>query len=98
MSSYRATVSVEDGTLHVSRPLTAPERVTDLVDSIVWAVIEGGGQLTSVTVGFETSEESGTPIGDGITGTSSAPLLASPVDDEDDDEDVVAVPVPALQP
>ena len=96
MSTYRATVSVEDGTLHVSRPLTAPERVTDLVDSVVWAVTEGAGTLSTVELTFETHEDSGTPIGDSVSGTSSAPLLAAPSDEDDDDD--AAARVPALQP
>jgi hypothetical protein len=110
VSTYRASVRIKDGMLHTARPLTAPEEVSDLVDSVVYNVQSGGGgTLTSVEVTVQTSTDSGTPLGDSITGTSSQPLPAGDVDPddgtpyltdpaslaEDDDEDVAAVPSPS---
>jgi hypothetical protein len=84
VSTYRATVRVEGGMLHTARPLTAPEEVSDLVDSVVYNVQSaGGGALTSVEVTVETSTDSGTPLGDSIAGTSSQPLPAADVDPDD---------------
>jgi hypothetical protein len=92
VSTYRASVRVDDGTLHTSRPLTAPEFVRDLVDSVVYDVTqpERAGQLTSVELVFETPDESDTPIGDGITATSSAPLGAHEAPEDDDVLDLEA--------
>jgi hypothetical protein len=74
VSNYRASVRVDDDTLHTSRPLTAPEQVSDLVESVMWAVRESGGRLTSVELEFATSDESDTPLADSVSGTSSTPL------------------------
>jgi hypothetical protein len=84
VTTFRASVRVDDGTLHTSRPLTAPEKVADLIDSVIYNIASGdGGDVQSVDVTVETSGESDTPIGDSISGTSSTPLAATI---EDDDE------------
>jgi hypothetical protein len=90
MTTYRAQVTVDDGMLHTSRPLLAPDPVGDMVDSLVWAVQQHHGDVTSAELVIETSGESATPIGDSIAGTSSTPL---PADDDDDADDVEALPV-----
>lgn len=84
MSTYRAIVRVEDGMLHTSRPLTAPDPVREMIDSLEYAARDAGssGDLT-VDLTVETPGESGTPIGDSVSGTSSTPLAAP---DEDDDD------------
>jgi hypothetical protein len=93
MSTFRATVRVDDGTLHVSRPLTAPEPVSDMIESIVYAVTsETGFVFRSIDLEVETVEASETPVGDSISATSSTPLPpVPPGDDEDDDEDDAAL-------
>lgn len=91
MSTYRATVRIEDGTLHTARPLTAPEHAADLIDSVVYSMQDPGrsGALQSVEVVIVTTEDSGTPIGDSVTGSSSTPL---PDDDADDGLPTLTVP------
>src|SRR4051794_36447470 len=84
MSTFRASVRVDDGMLHTARPLTAPDKVTELVDSVLYAVANGDGSVTSVDLTVDTVEESGTPIGDSSVGTSSQPLPA--VDDLDGEQ------------
>jgi len=84
MTTYEASVRVDDGTLTTSRPLTAPEEVADLIEWTVDRVKDSGGLLTSVDLTFETSADSETPVGDGITATSTTPLAARI--DEDDDQ------------
>lgn len=75
MSTYRASVRVDDGTLHTSRPITAPEQVTDLIDSLTYSVARGDvPDVVSVDLTVETSGQSDTPIADSIAGTSSTPL------------------------
>jgi hypothetical protein len=83
MTTFRASVSVDDDTLTTSRPLTAPEPVGDLIDSAVYAMTDGGAAsagVTSIELTVETSGESDTPIADSVSGTSSQPLTAA--DDE----------------
>ena len=91
MTTFRASVRVDDGTLHTSRPLTAPERVADLIDDIAAQV---GGDVLSIDVTVETVGESDTPIGDSVVGTSSTPLVAAEL--LDDDDDVPASPAQVL--
>jgi hypothetical protein len=93
VSTYRATVRVEDGMLHTARPLTAPEAVADMLDSIVYAMQDPGRGLLGVEVTVETVEESHTPIGDSVTGSSSTPLPAA----DDDDDEVPALAAPGGQ-
>lgn len=91
MSTFRASVSVDDDTLTTSRPLTAPEQVGDLIDSAVYAMTDGGAVsagVTSIELVVEVSGESETPIGDSVSGTSSQPLTSG-----DDDEDGVSATV-----
>lgn len=75
MSTYRASVRVDGDTLTTARPLTAPDEVRDVVDSLVFTVTESGGKLTAVELTFETADESATPIGDDVVGTTSRPLV-----------------------
>jgi len=91
VTTFRASVRVDDGTLHTSRPLTAPERVADLIDDIAAQV---GGDVLSIDVTVETVGESDTPIGDSVVGTSSTPLVAAEL--LDDDDDVPASPAQVL--
>lgn len=84
MTTYRASVTVDDDTLHTARPLTAPDEVRDLVDWTVDRVVESGGKLTRVELEFETAGESDTPIGDGVVGTSSTPLHPDSEDEVDE--------------
>jgi hypothetical protein len=77
VSTYRTNVRVDDGTLYTARPLTAPEKVADMIDSLIYQVTEVasvGGDVLTVDLTIETAQDSGTPIGDGVVGTSSAPL------------------------
>jgi hypothetical protein len=79
VSTYRAQVRVEDGTLHTSRPLLAPDPVTELVESVVYDMTNpdtGRAQrgVLSVELVVETGDESQTPIGDSSVGTTSTPL------------------------
>ncbi len=93
MSTYRASVEVGDGTLTVSRPLTAPERVVDLVDAVAYAARDARpDDRVTVTFAIETADESDTPLADSIVGTSSRPLAGHGADDED------AAEVPLPQP
>lgn len=103
MTTYRATVRVEDDTLHTSRPLLTPEQVTTLIDSVVWDVANSGGQVTTVALIIESAIESDTPVGDGIAAESHEPLPggrrhADEYTDGDDggDEGPVTVAVPAV--
>jgi hypothetical protein len=93
VSTFRASAHIEDGTLHTSRPLTAPEEVRDVIDSILYAMANGDGTVTAVDLTIESSDESHTPIGDSIAATSSAPLPV--VDDEPTDgtDSTAAVPL-----
>jgi hypothetical protein len=102
VSIYRATVRVEGGTLHTARPLTAPDEVRALVDSVVFAMTEHGG-LASVALEFETSTDSDTPVGDSIAATSSQPVGTHHDDDGGggnpfDDQPLPTSAVPAVQP
>jgi hypothetical protein len=79
VSTYRASVRVEDGVLHTSRPLFAPDPVAELVDSVVYDMTNpdtGRAQrgVLSVDLAVETDEQSESPIGDSSVGTVSAPL------------------------
>lgn len=75
MSTYRATIRIEDGMLHTARPLTAPDVVTTMIDSVVYDIREGGGaEILSAELVVETATDSGTPLGDSIAATSSAPV------------------------
>jgi hypothetical protein len=88
MSTYRAQIRVEDGMLHTARPLTAPDVVTTMIDSVVYDVREGGGgEIVSAEITVETATDSGTPLGDSIAANSSAPVgtgqhTAEPTPDE----------------
>lgn len=77
MSKYTARVEVAGDMLHTSRPLTAPDEVTSLIDSVEYAVREDGSDLAVVELSVETSGDSGTPIGDSVTTSSSQPLPAA---------------------
>lgn len=83
MSTYRASVRVDDDVLHTSRPLTAPEEVVDLIGWTTDRVVESGGRLTGVELVFDTDEESDTPIGDSVTVPSSQPLHPDTEDEAD---------------
>jgi hypothetical protein len=98
MSTYRATVRIEDGMLHTARPLTAPEHVADLIDSLVYSLQdpERSGGVLAAELSVETAEESTTPIGDSVTGSSSSPVLTAADDDDDVNDDAQPVDVPAL--
>lgn len=74
MSHYTARVEVDGGTLHQSRPLTAPDGVDDLVESVRYALVNSGGQITAVSIEVDTADESQTPIGDSVPASSSEPL------------------------
>lgn len=97
MSTYRASVRVDDGTLHTSRPITAPEAVTDLIDSLTYSVARGDApDVVAVELTVETSGQSETPIADSITGTSSTPLDGQHAADPDADPvDEQPAPAPA---
>jgi molybdopterin converting factor small subunit len=71
---YRASVHVDEGMLHTSRPILAPDPVGELIESVLYDVRGGDGSIVSVDVVIETSGESETPIGDATAGTSSTPL------------------------
>jgi hypothetical protein len=75
MSTFTAAARIDDGTLYVSRPLTAPEPVRDMIDALVYTLSDDEklGEVTSFEVTFETAGESDTPVGDSITGSSSMP-------------------------
>lgn len=74
MTTFTAAARVDDGTLFVSRPLTAPEPVRDAIDALVYGISEGSpGEVLSFEVTFETPD-TGTAIGDSISATSSTPL------------------------
>lgn len=90
MTTFSASVRIDDGTLHVSRPLTAPEPVGDLIDSAVYTLTSGTASgVLSIDMTIEAAGESQTPIGDSITGTSSTPINASAGLDNDEDEPAV---------
>jgi hypothetical protein len=89
MSTYRARVSVDNGTLRTARPLTGPDSVRDLVDLVVDRIVTSGEESLSVDLVIETPGESDTWIGDSIAATSSTPLPPHTAD-EDDDEPVTA--------
>lgn len=75
MSTFRAQVRVDDGMLQTSRPLTAPEQVADMIESVIYSMREAaGGDVLSVDVTIETRGSSDTPVGDSVAGTSSEPL------------------------
>lgn len=82
MSTYTASVRVEGGTLHTSRPLTAPDAVGGMFDSLVYDMSQPDGPtasgVTSVEFTVETSGQSDTPIGDAAQGTTSTPLPPDP--------------------
>lgn len=82
MSTFRAQVRVADGMLHTSRPLTAPEQVSDMIESAVYSLREAaGGDITSVELTIETSGSSDTPIADSTAGTTSEPIGDTPIGD-----------------
>jgi hypothetical protein len=83
VTTYRAQAHIEDGTLHTSRPLTAPDAVREVIESVLYALANGDGTVTAVDLELESAEESHTPIGDSIPATSSTPLPV--VDDEPTD-------------
>lgn len=89
MSTYRASVHVDDGMLHTSRPLTAPEPVGDMIDSVVYDMSKPDGPATagvlSVEVVVETAGRSDTPTGDSIAARSSQPLPSEPEQLQPDD-------------
>jgi hypothetical protein len=64
--------------LTVARPLTAPDPVGDMIDSLVYDMTKDGGAaasgVTSVELTVETSAESDTPVGDSIAATSQQQL------------------------
>lgn len=95
MSHYSARVEVAEGMLHVSRPLTAPDEVTDLVESLVYAVRDGGA-VTVAVLEVDTADESPTPIGDSVTATTSTPINSDEGlhADVDDTVAIGAGPVP----
>jgi hypothetical protein len=88
--------------MHTARPLTAPPAVVEVIDSVLHDLANGDGTVRSVEVVVETREDSDTPLGDSIAGTSSEPLPAGRRADDgnlllpegaprvldDDDEDV----------
>jgi hypothetical protein len=84
VSTYTASVRVDDGMLHTSRPLTAPEKVGDVIDAIVYDLRDGDSPIVSVELIVETSDESQTPIGDSVQGTSSTPIDTTPPEPEPD--------------
>jgi hypothetical protein len=91
VSSYSASVRIDDGTLHVSRPLTAPEKVSDMIDALVYGVTsDGPGDVLAVELTIATAGESDHPIGDSIAATSSAPLAGMSRPDETLDDDELA--------
>lgn len=100
MTSYRAQVRVEDGMLHTSRPLTAPDPVADMIDGVSYPLRDGDSPIVSVEVVIETSTDSETPIGDSVSATSSTPIGDS-VDASVGDAEpaqVTTPPVPGGQP
>jgi hypothetical protein len=82
VSTYTASVRVDGGTLHTSRPLTAPPKVADMIDSLVYDMSQSDGPtaagVTSVELTVQTSGQSDTPIGDSAQGTTSTPLPPDP--------------------
>ena len=74
MSTFRARVSVDDGTLHTARPLTAPPQVLRLLELVGLDVADPDSEVTAVELVIETASESEHPIADSVVGTSSAPL------------------------
>lgn len=96
MSHYSARVEVADGTLHVSRPLTAPDPVDELVESARYAVVDSGGAITAVSIEVDTPDESATPIGDSVTATSSTPINSDDGLHEDVDDTVAIGAGPVL--
>jgi hypothetical protein len=86
VSTFRSSLTVQDGMLHTSRPITAPEQVADLFDSLLYAVQRGDAEVTSIELVVETPDESEHPIADSVTGSSSTPLPDATADvDEDED-------------
>jgi hypothetical protein len=83
VSTYRASVRVEDDVLHTSRPLTAPAHVQRLLETVALDVADPDTDVTGVELVVETAAESETPIADSIAGTSSTPLHAAGDDDDD---------------
>jgi hypothetical protein len=101
VTTYRATVRVEDDTLHTARPLLAPDPVGTLIDSVAWDVANSGGQVTAATLIVESAVDSDTPVGDGIAAESHEPLPggrrhADEHPDDDGDEGPATVAVPAV--
>jgi hypothetical protein len=82
VSTYTASVRIEDGMLHTSRPLTAPDAVgRDVRLGGVRHVPARRARdvgVVSVELAVDTSDESETPIGDSVRGTSSQPLDPEP--------------------
>jgi hypothetical protein len=98
VTTFRALVRVEDGVLHTSRPMTAPEPVSDLIESLVYAVTsETGSVFRTIDLEVETVDVSETPVGDSISATSSTPLGQHEApDDGDDDELDVPLSAPSV--
>jgi hypothetical protein len=85
MTTFRASIAVDEDTLTTSRPLTAPEAVADLFASVEYGVTDADrrGGIVSVEVVVETSGESETPIGDSLSTTTSTPLPSAADDDDE---------------
>lgn len=95
MTTYRASVHVDGGMLHTSRPMTAPDPVSELVESVLYDVRNGDGTIGSVELVVETTGTSDTPLGDSVAGTSSTPLDVPTVDT---DEPLPTSVMPATPP
>jgi hypothetical protein len=79
VTTYRAQVRVDDGMLHTARPLTAPDEVSDVIESLVFSMRQAaGGDVVAVDVTIETAGTSDTPVGDSVAATSSEPIPAAP--------------------
>jgi hypothetical protein len=90
-------VRVDDDTLHTSRPLTAPNGVAAVVDSVTEILVSTGADLLSVELEFETSTDSDTPVGDSIAATSATPLGTHHDDGNPFDDAVPTSAMPAVQ-
>jgi hypothetical protein len=87
VSTYRASVRVENGTLYTARPVTAGAAVGELLDHAVLVASQAAGEVLTIDVTVETAEDSGTPLADGVVGTSSAPLPGGRRAEDDVDPD-----------
>ncbi len=89
MTTYRASVSVDDDALTTSRPLTAPDAVSRLIEAVALEATDPDSDVRSVELVIETAADSDTPVGDSIAATSSTPLTHGTVDDDDEDDEPV---------